>query len=255
VSRGTGARQPEAVSRREFLAFGIGGTLFGWIPWFKPKSVSLAGARFQILRTKHARRHFLVIHGDEETARQVLTDYLESYRGIGFVIEGHTRDVQILSGQIDPNRMFSRAGAEANLRRLNPKWSRQQIDDALRVLDHGRERLLRQFFPGHHRLLIALHNNTESYSVNDELGISNARSIPQPNNPHAFFLCTDPNDYRILAGSPYNVVLQNRVRAPDDGSLSRRAAARFQRYMNLEVRRGDAALQRQMLEWADENLR
>jgi hypothetical protein len=217
--------------------------------------VSIAGADFQIVRTKHARRHFLFIHGDEETAREVLTDYIETHPGVAFLIEGHTRDVEILSGHIDPNRMFSRAGAEASLRRLNPSWEQHQIDEALDLLDRGREKLLRQFFPGHHRLLIALHNNSEAYSVNDELDISNAHSLSQPANPHAFFLCTDPNDYRILAGSPYNVVLQNDVRAPDDGSLSRRAAARFQRYVNLEVRRGDAALQRQMLEWADANLR
>lgn len=248
-------RQRQAVSRREFLAFGIGGTLFGWLPWFKPKFVALAGAEFRIVRRKHARRHFMVIHGDEETARQVLTDYIRTHSGVAFLIEGHTRDVEILSGQIDPNRMFSRTGAEASLRRLNQNWEQHQIDEALDLLDRGREKLLRQLFPSRHRLLMALHNNSEAYSVNNELDISDAHSLPQPNNPHAFFLCTDPNDYQILAGSPYNVVLQNKVRGPDDGSLSRRAAARFQRYMNLEVRRGDAELQRQMLTWADENLR
>jgi hypothetical protein len=150
--------------------------------------------------------------------------------------------------------MFSRAGAEVNLRRLNPEWNDEDINDALALLDRGREKVLRAFFPGDHRLLLALHNNSESYSVNNELDISTQHSLRQPNNPHAFFLCTDPNDYRILAGSPYNVVLQNPVRGPDDGSLSRRAVARFARYVNLEVRRGDAARQREMLEWADAHL-
>ena len=241
-------------SRRDFLAFGIGGTLFGWLPWFKPKRIGLAGAQFQILRTKHARRHYVQIHGDEGTAREVLLTHMESHPGIAFVIESRTRDVPIQSGKIDPNRMFSRVGAQANLAHLNPNWTQEQTDDALDQLDEGREKLLRALFPSDNRLLIALHNNSEAYSVNNELDLSERGSLKQPDNPHAFFLCTDPNDYRILADGPYNVVLQQFVRAPDDGSLSRRAAARYQRYVNLEVRMGDAARQREMLEWADGRL-
>jgi hypothetical protein len=251
VKGGPAARD---FSRREFLAFGLGGTLFGWIPWFRPKHIGLAGAQFQIIRTKHARRHFLVIHGDEEAARQVLTDYMKTHPGVAFIIESQTREVPIDSGKIDPNRMFSRAGAEANLRTLNPGWTQEQIDDALDLLDRGREKLLHALLPSDHRLLIALHNNSDAYSVNDELELSEDRSLRQPDAPHAFFLCTDPGDYRILASSPYNVVLQSGVRAPDDGSLSRRAAARLVRYVNLEVHREDAGRQREMLEWADRNL-
>jgi hypothetical protein len=247
-------KQQGAVSRREFLAFGIGGTLFGWLPWFKPKRVGLAGAQFQVVRTKHARRHYILIHGNEETARQVLTKHMESHPGVAFLIESRTRDVVIDSGKIDPNRMFSRAGAEVNLQRLNPNWTPAQMSDALELLDHGREKLLKAFFPGDNRLLVALHNNSESYSVNNELDISERRSLRQPDNPHAFFLCTDPNDYRILADSPYNVVLQRNVRAPDDGSLSRRASARYARYVNLEVSIGDAARQQEMLEFAESKL-
>jgi hypothetical protein len=252
MTEGTdGARD---FSRREMLAFGIGGTLFGWLPWFRPKRIGLAGAQFQVVRTKHARRHYVLIHGDEETARQVLTQHMEGHPGVAFLIESRTRDVEIDSGKIDPNRMFSRAGAEANLQNLNPKWTPQQMSDALDLLDSGREKLLSAFFPRDNRLLIALHNNSEAYSANDELELSEQRSMRQPENPHAFFLCTDPNDYRILADSQYNVILQRSVRAPDDGSLSRRAAARYQRYVNLEVRLGDAARQQEMLEFAEGKL-
>jgi hypothetical protein len=250
VQGGGGAQ----VSRREFLAFGIGGTLFGWLPWFKPKRVGLAGAEFQIIRTKHAKRHYLLIHGDEETARQVLTKHIETNPGVAFVIESRTRDVEIESGKIDPNRMFSRAGAEANLRRLNPNWTDIQVNDALDLLDDGREKLLRTLLPGGRRLTIALHNNSERYSVNSELDLSEQASLKDPTDPHAFFLCTDPRDFQALAESAYNVVLQRYVRAPDDGSLSRRAAARYARYVNLEVRLGDAEKQREMLEWAEARL-
>ena len=65
-------------------------------------------------------------------------------------------------------------------------------------------------------------------------------SLREPGNPHAFFLCTDPRDFEVLKTSPYNVVLQQRAPAQDDGSLSRLAAARGFRYVNLEVAAGQA---------------
>lgn len=241
-------------TRREFFALSLTGTLFGWLPWRKPKVIALDGARFQIIRGKRSRRRYLVIHGDEETARKVLTAHMETHRGIAYIAEGHTRDVEIAGGKIDPNRMFSRAGAEASLKQLNPTWTPQQVDEALAVLDAGREELLHAFFPPDHGLLIALHNNSDAYSVTDEIALSNVRSLKQPDDPHAFFLCTHAADYSVLAGSPYNVVLEREVRAPDDGSLSRRAAARGVRYVNIEVRSGDAGLQREMLAWVESHL-
>jgi hypothetical protein len=248
-------------SRREFLAFGsIFVHLFGWIPWFRPKDISLAGARFHIVRTKapkHVKlpmRRYLLIHGNEETARAVLTAHIVKRRGIAYLIDSKTRNVPIGDGSIDPNRMFSRFGAEANLKKLNPAWSAGQVQDALDLLDMHREHLLHALLPGGSDLIIVLHNNSEGYSVTDETPISDERSIKEPDNPHAFFLCTDRNDYDILSVSPYNVVLQQHVRAPDDGSLSRRAAARRQRYVNLEVRLGDDAKQREMLGWMEAHL-
>jgi len=37
-------------------------------------------------------------------------------------------------------------------------------------------------------VIIALHNNSEGYSVRDEEPISDAKSIREPRNPHAFLL-------------------------------------------------------------------
>ena len=236
-----------AWSRREFL-------IFGWLPFFHRKHIQLAGARFRIVRHDHPSRHFLLIHGDEQTARAVLTRFMGSHDGIAFLIESRTRNVPIDSGMIDPNRMFSRTGAEASLNNLNPNWMPRQIEDALRVLDRGREHLVKTLLPPRGGLLMALHNNSEAYSVNDEVPISDATSLSEPGNPHAFFLCTDPADFAILKQSPYNAVLQRDKPQQDDGSLSRLAARRGARYMNLEVRHGDADRQWEMLLWADGNL-
>jgi len=234
-------------SRREFL-------VFGWFPFFRPRHVHLAGARFRILRNGRSKRRYLLIHGNEETARTVLARFMETQPGIAYLIETRTRNIQVNSLEIDPNRMFSRAGAEASLKSLNTNWAPQQVEAALRTLDHGREHLVRALLPPAGGLLIAVHNNSEEYSVADEVPISDATSLREPANPHAFFLCTARADFLILSRSPYNVVLQQEKPERDDGSLSRLAARRGARYVNLEVRLGNADRQLEMLRWANQNL-
>ena len=231
-------------SRREFLAF-------GWLPFFHARHISLAGARFRIHRNGHSHRRYVLIHGNEETARDVLLAHIRAHDGIAYEVESPTRNVAIRGGLFDPNRIFSRAGAEANLKQLNPEWPPAQIDAALALLDHGREKLARALLAPHGGLTVALHNNSETYSIEDERPISDAVSLREPANPHAFFLCTDPADFRALSESAYNVVLQQKPQPPDDGSLSRLAAARGVRYVNLEVALGGRARQKEMLDWLD----
>jgi hypothetical protein len=232
------------ATRRQFLAL-------GWFPFLRPRHIALAGARFRILRNGRSLRRYLRIHGNEETARQVLERHMETHEGIAFVIESRTRVVAVDSLQLDPNRMFSRAGAEANLQALNPGVPAERVRHALAVLGRGREKLLRALTPPKGGLTIALHNNASGYSVAAEVPISDQTSLRQPGNPHAFFLCTDPRDFEILKTSPYNVVLQQHAPPRDDGSLSRLAAARGFRYVNLEVTAGQADRQREMLNWLE----
>jgi hypothetical protein len=126
---------------------------------------------------------------------------------------------------------------------------------ALDVLDRGRPKLIRALTPPPGGLTFALHNNSEGYSVTEEVPISDQTSLREPRNPHAFFLCTDPGDFDILKTSPYNVVLQQRAPSTDDGSLSRLAAARGFRYVNLEVALGQTERQREMVWWLEWNLK
>ena len=239
------------LSRREFL---VAGSFLGWLPFFRPSHIDLAGARFRIVRNGSSPRRYLFIHGNEETARAVLTSHMRAHEGTAYLIESHTRNVDIAGGKLDPNRMFSREGAAANLARLNPDWPPERVQAALALLDRGREKLLRALTPPDGGLTFALHNNSEGYSVADEEPISDAGSIREPDNPHAFFLCTNPEDFRKLSASPYNVVLQQHAPKEDDGSLSRQAALRGFRYVNLEVALGQAARQKEMLDWAEWNL-
>jgi hypothetical protein len=151
--------------------------------------------------------------------------------------------------------MFSREGAEKSLRSLNPDWSEERLRKALHRLDRGREKLVNRLFPPPDGRLVALHNNSQGYSVKDEVASSDDISLKDADHPHEFFLCTDAGDYSIMATSAYNVVLQRKVPLEDDGSLSRLAAKRGVRYINLEVTLGQREKQVEMLGWLEKNLR
>jgi len=239
--------RPPQPSRRQFLAI-------SWLPFFRPRHISLAGARFRIIRNGRSKRRYLVIHGDEETAREVLIRHMRTHEGIAYVIQSNTRNIEAGGLKLDPNRMFSRAGAEANLKNLNPDADDRSLTQTLELLDRGREKLVHALTPPRGGLTFALHNNSKGYSVEAEIPVSNQTSLREPGNPHAFFLCTSPADFKILATSPYNVVLQDHPAATDDGSLSRLAVTRGFRYVNLEVALGQKDRQQEMVNWAEWNL-
>ena len=54
--------------------------------------------------------------------------------------------------------------------------------------------------------------------------------------------------------SPYNVILQNKPN-PDDGSLSRLAARRGFRYINLECALGERTAQVERVNWLEQHLK
>lgn len=240
--------QLTSLGRREFLGL----TAFSWLwppNWFS-SSASIAGIEFKVIETQPAERHFIWIHGNERTAREVLLGHMKDGRGKAFVIQSENRNVPLLGGQIDPNRMFSREGAEKNLRRLNPEWTPVQLTRALEKLDSDRPHFVAQILPPGGRVLIALHNNGPAYSIEDEIPISDEVARNDREHPDEFLLCTQRPDFQVLAGGPFNVVLQNKVPPDDDGSLSRLCAARGVRYVNIEAALGNAAAQKRMLDWA-----
>jgi hypothetical protein len=239
-----------SVTRREFLAAGFG---FPFLFW-RRRTLAIAGMRFRIERRGRSTRRYLWIHGDERTARDVLLEHLRTARGTAYLTTSAQRQFPLAGGGIDPNRMFSRAGAEANLKTLNPQLSPDRIAAALHRLDRERERFVRAILPPPGGLLIAVHNNARGYSVRDEVPISDRVSLADPEHPNNFLLATDPADFDRLARSPYNAVLQNAAPKQDDGSLSRLAARRRARYVNIETRLGDFERQREMLAWVEKNL-
>jgi hypothetical protein len=226
--------------------------IFGFPGLFHRDHEELCGVRFRVMRYGHSPRRFIMIHGNEDTARDVLSTYMFDHAGVAYIVTGKERNVEIQGVKIDPNRMFSRAGAERSIQGLNPGLATEKAAGVLSFLDREREKLLRQLIPHKGSRLFALHNNRD-YSVQDEIAASDQTSIREPDRPRNFFLCTNPADYEVLKQSPFNVVLQSKP-DPDDGSLSRLAARRGFRYINLECGIGDYEGQLQRVRWLEDRL-
>ncbi len=242
-------RDTRTPNRRDFLA--AGGLAALWPGnWFS-KHVDLAGIRFRRIKAGPDGRHFLWIHGNERTAHDVLVEFMKPRSGRAFLVESTVRNVPLGGGKIDPNRMFSREGAQKSLKRLNAGWTDQQLKSALDRLDRSRNGFLSQILPKGGEVLVALHNNSEGYSMTEEIPVSDATALNDKAHPHEFMLCTQRADFQILAGGPFNVLLQNTGPKDDDGSLSRLCAKRGIRYVNIEATLGNADAQRRMLQWVD----
>ncbi|HYO84598.1 MAG TPA: hypothetical protein VES20_24565 [Bryobacteraceae bacterium] len=238
-----------AESRREFLAAAAVAGLLPW-NWFR-RAPGIAGIRFRRVRRTGARR-YIHIHGNERTAHDTLVAHLDAARGDAFFIRSDERNVTAAGLTVDPNRIWSRVGAERSLRNLNKDHS--SVEKALRRIDSDRDAFLKSLLPRDGNLLIALHNNGPGYSVQDEVPISDGVALNNAAHPDEFILCTMRADFDVLSAGPYNVLLQQKPPGEDDGSLSRLCAARNVRYVNIEAAHDNAAAQRAMLDWVERTI-
>ncbi len=218
------------------------------------KEYRIGGIRFTELKNGKSKRRYLHVHGNETTAREVLREHMSRYRGIAYFVVSEKRNVEVQGGcMVDPNRMFSRVGAEKSMKRFNRDAPELRINNCLGALDRDREKFVKKLLPPKGGVLIAMHNNSEGYSVNDELAISDQVALNDKDNPRDFMLATNEADFQIIAKSPFNVVLQKTVRN-EDGSFSVLAATRGVRYVNIEAALGNRTKQAAMLEFLDKNL-
>ena len=203
--------------------------------------VKLLEIEFKVVKKGNSDRRYIWLHGDEQTARMALESHMKLNLGTAFFIQGETRETDLFDGIIDPNRIFSSNGAEANIQKYNRSWSSFKKQEALEWINRE-------------RLLVALHNNFKGYNINWEIQKSDSVSIKKDQNPRDFFICTDRTDFEALARSPFNVVLQEKLPQKDDGSLSWAAMRNGVRYVNIEVRLGWLSQQKKMLNYLENNL-
>ncbi len=230
-----------ALSRRGFLFAAV------------PQPLSIGGIRFEAEKNGNSRNRFLHIHGNETTAREVLREYAKSEPGTYYFVVSEKRNVPVGDCVIDPNRMFTTAGARKSLERWNKDKSAAQLEAAAKLLDRDRDRFVRAVIPGKGGRLIAMHNNSEGYSIKDEIEISDKVHMPDEANPRDFMLFTQEADFNRITKGPYNAVLQKTLRN-DDGSFSVLALQRNIRYVNIEAALGNKDKQRQMLMYLGQNL-
>jgi hypothetical protein len=246
-------------TRRQFLSSALAAAGAAPALWLL-SGCRRAGAHLGLLPVEVIRRGtspflYLVIHGNETTAKDVLREHMRTHAGTAYIVRNNQRTIRVRELELDPNRMFTREGAEKNLRSLNPTANEAQLQRALDELDRERASLLSALRPQLGGVLIALHNNRATYSVQTEIPISDAVSLVEPSRPRDFYLATDPDDFEILRRSPYNAVLQSKAPPDDDGSLSRHCARQGIRYVNNEVALGEFERQREMVLWLEQNLR
>ena len=213
------------------------------------------GIKFEVKKNGYSNINYILIHGDEETARMLLNEHIQKYQGRAFFIKSKEREVSIGPTIVDPNRIFSRAGAEKALKKFKTDWKSKELKDLLDHLDNNRNKFLFNLFPSKGGLLIALHNNFRGYNVKDELNKSQSHSIKEDQNPRDFIICTNENDYKKLKSGPYNIVLQSTMKEKNDGSLSWAAIDNGVRYINIETRLGWLSQQRKMLDFVENILR
>ncbi len=197
---------------------------------------------------------YLHIHGNENTARTVLLEDLPQLSGKSLLVPGTDRLVTVNGVSIDPNRLWSRFGAEKSIRRYNPALADTAITGTLDQLDRDRPRLLDELLPPTGGLLTALHNNSPGYTMATEIPISDKVHQPQPEQPRNFFIFTNPLDFALAAEGPFNALLQSTSQGEDDGSLSRLCAARGIRYANLECALGAKYQQHERLLWLAQSM-
>jgi len=216
--------------------------------------VELVGIEFKVVKKGHSDRKYIWLHGDEQTARMALESHMKLNLGTAFFIQGETREKDFFDGILDPNRIFSSKGAEANIHKYNRSWSSFRKQEALEWINRERDAFLESIFPKNGGLLVALHNNFKGYNINREIQKSDSVSIKKDQNSRDFFICTDRTDFEALARSPFNVVLQEKLPQKDDGSLSWAAMRNGVRYVNIEVRLGWLSQQKKMLNYLENNL-
>jgi hypothetical protein len=214
------------------------------------KVLRVGGIAFDVVRGGRGKNRYLHVHGNETTAREVLREHMGRVRGEAYLIQSDRRNVKVGECWIDPNRMFSREGAEKSMVRWNKDQDRAVIEAALGMLDKDRERFLRAVLPGKGARMIAMHNNGEGYSIQDEIPISDAVWMPDERNPGDFMLLTDEKDFAAVKAGKFNAVLQKTVRV-QDGSFSVVAIERGVRYVNIEAALGNKEKQRAMVEYLE----
>ncbi|CAM2070650.1 hypothetical protein SCOR_35065 [Sulfidibacter corallicola] len=209
---------------------------------------------------------FFAPHENEKVVNDYLAEKVVRERGHLLILRQHgerhlTLTVNEGRYELDPNRMFTSAGAASSLLRLNEGLTREHPDFEPTM---ARALAIGHWVVGHMNdlkrgtVVVAIHNNTDGYDDDGKGGIGTvsmeryqkkldkgAKYIAKlhhgTHDEDDLFFINRKRDFRKLRKWGYNIVLQHRQVATlpdeDDGSLSVFAEMKKVRYINIEAQR------------------
>ena len=223
--------------------------------------------------------YFLAPHENEHVANAYLTTRVQEQGGKFLILrQKGERNILLKYGEaelaVDPNRIFTRAGARSSLLKLNP-----QLENKPWLLYRACRRAVRlgRFITKHMggmrpgSIIIAIHNNTDGYDDDGKGGVGTVSieryrkkfeagsgfikdlHVGEGDEDDLFFI-TEQEDFRAMSEAGWHVLLQHPRVAwaedQDDGSLSVFAEMKGLRYINIEAQRKPDHLevQKQMIE-------
>ncbi len=213
---------------------------------------------------------FFAPHENEHVVNAYLAAKVRVSRGRFLILrQNGERHISLHIGdqiyEVDPNRIFTPAGARASLLGLNPHLEQGNPDlgpAQARAIALGRfifEQLKPKKQWGRKKpIIVAIHNNTDGYDHDGKGGegtvsihryasrlAGGARYIKRlhqgPGDEDDLFFINRAKDFRAMKRAGWNVVCQHPQVATlpdeDDGSLSVYAEMRKIRYINIEAQR------------------
>jgi hypothetical protein len=197
------------------------------------------------------------MHDNENTA-VAAADSIVSQHGGRFIELKHKgkrwleiKTIDKSSFCFDPNRIFTDLGIYKTLRTCLSYSSQNQ------KLVKNFSQFITDSLLYEPKLIIALHNNVNGYSINEylEKGLyrhnADKTFVNKDLSPHDFYLVNDSIHFDYFQRLNYNVVLLSK-NADDDGSLSVFCQQKKIPYINVEAKEGHFQEQYKMLELVQE---
>jgi hypothetical protein len=203
------------------------------------------GKRTEVLVSEYSTRRNVVLlnlHSDETTSAEAARNVLGETGGIFIqILNDEERLISFQNAgkdiRFDPNRIFTAAGLQQNLEKLNGRVSKK----ASKLVREFSEFILK-LIPKNTKSVIAPHNNdNDRYSIGsyqpggDYAADVSKIHINTRQDADDFFLTTDPGIFSALKNENFNTILQNNRKAKDDGSLSIYYGRKKKSYVNVEA--------------------
>ena len=214
------------------------------------------GKKSSLVLTQYGDRTGLVmvhLHDDELTAMDAAKKILSQTGGLLIQLDNNGKRLVSFKKegkrfQFDPNRIFTAKGRSQNLHFLN-----DTVTHAASSSVKAFAAFILQKIPKQVVTLVAIHNNENGkYSVNSYKDSSHKKDVLKwytnhNNDPDNFFIVNNNEMFKQIKRLGFNAVLQNSLKAADDGSLSIYYGKKNLVYINVETQKGDLDEQVKML--------